>query len=82
MKKGIKALDANNSIIYKAIMETDLSKRMPRPPNPPLNSAQKVIIKKWINEGAQNTVNYAPICDTTIFSFSQGVKTILNANCI
>ena len=55
---------------------------MPRPNNPPLNSAQKVIIKKWINEGAQNAVNYAPMFDTTIFSFSQGVKTILNANCI
>ena len=35
-----------------------------------------------MNEGAQNTVDYAPICDTTIFTFSQGVKTILNANCI
>ena len=45
MKKVIKAIDANDSKIYKAIMETDLSKRMPRPPNPPLTSAQKKIIK-------------------------------------
>jgi hypothetical protein len=52
--KGIKPGDANDSKVYKVLLETDLSKRMPRPPYNALNATQISIIKNWINAGALN----------------------------
>lgn len=82
MKKGIKPFNPNNSKIYEAITENDDDDdRMPLPPNPRLSAAQIAIIKKWINEGAINTTNCGNACDSTVFSYSQGVRTILETNC-
>ncbi|WP_207491858.1 c-type cytochrome domain-containing protein [Aridibaculum aurantiacum] len=81
IKKGIKAGDANDSKIYKVLVDDDEDDRMPQRPNPRLTTAQINIIKKWINEGAKNTTNCGTTCDTTIFSYSQGVKPILETNC-
>jgi ribosomal protein S16 len=55
---------------------------MPLKPNPPLTTAQKELIKKWINEGAKETKNCATTCDANVFSYSAAVKPILEANCV
>ncbi|HAN38476.1 MAG TPA: hypothetical protein DCQ29_06195 [Chitinophagaceae bacterium] len=55
---------------------------MPLTPNPPLTAAQIDIIRRWINEGAKNTTNCGTACDTTSFTFSGAVNTILTNNCI
>lgn len=82
MKKGIKPFQPNNSDIYEAITEDDEDDRMPLPPNPRLTAAQINTIKKWINEGAVNTTNCGNACNTDVFTFSGGVKPILDANCV
>lgn len=82
VKRGIKPGDANKSDIYEAITDNDPSDRMPQVPNPPLTNAQIDLIKRWINEGAKNTVNCGTACDTSIFTYSQGVRPILDANCV
>lgn len=52
--KEIKPGNATGSKVYKVLLETDLNKRMPRPPYNALNSTQIALIKKWIDEGALN----------------------------
>jgi cytochrome c553 len=82
MRDGIKRGNANDSKIYKVLIDNDVNKRMPQAPNPPLSTGQIDLIKRWINEGGNNTVNCGNTCDTSSFTFSQGVKPILDANCI
>ena len=79
---GIIPFDANESEIYEAITEDDLDKRMPQYPNPALSSAQVNLIRRWINEGAQNGTNCAVLCDTNSFTFSAAINPILQQNCI
>ena len=83
MNKGIKPGNAEDSDIYEAITEDDNDEdRMPQKPNPPLTKEQKELIKKWINEGAKNTTNCSTGCDVNVFSYSAGIKPILDANCV
>jgi cytochrome c553 len=78
---GIVPGDASESEIYEAITEDDIDKRMPRYPNPPLSSAQKSLIRRWINEGAQNGTNCAVLCDTMNFAFNAYIQPIFQQNC-
>ncbi|MEO6584437.1 MAG: hypothetical protein ABIO05_08940 [Ferruginibacter sp.] len=83
VKKGIRPGDASESKIYRVLFETGNDK-MPRPPNPDLTPAQKALIGRWINEGAQNTTNCnnsSSGCDTTKFKYSADIQPILAANC-
>ena len=79
---GINAGNAGTSKIYEAITEDNADKIMPRPPNAPLTTAQKALIAKWINEGAKNTTNCATSCDSSTFTYSNGVKPILETHCL
>jgi hypothetical protein len=81
---GITPGNASHSKIYKVLFENG-DDRMPRAPNPELTTAQKALIGRWINEGAQNTTHCSDGsagCDTTLFKFTNDIKPILANNCI
>lgn len=80
----VKAFNPNDSKIYKAILETDPDDRMPRPPAAPLTAEQKDLIRKWIQQGAQNNVcneNYGS-CDTTNVTYANFVSGLLANKCV
>jgi mono/diheme cytochrome c family protein len=79
--RGIRPFQPNNSDIYEAITEDDVRKRMPLN-SPALLPEQIALIKKWIEQGAQNTTNCGTVCDTTAFTFSGSIKNIFNINCV
>jgi ribosomal protein S16 len=79
---GVTSGNADNSKIYKMITEKDEDKRMPKTPNPRLTTAQIDVIKRWINEGAKNTTNCNGGCDTAVFTYSQAIRPLLDANCV
>lgn len=81
MKKGIVPGKPNQSDIYESITETRADKWMPRN-SPKLLQSQIDLIKKWIEQGAQNTTNCGTACDTAVFTFSGAVKPILDRQCI
>lgn len=68
-----------SSKLYKVLNETDLDKRMPRPPSLPLTAAEKDIIYKWIQQGAKN--NACNDCDTTSFTYAAAIMPLINGNC-
>lgn len=72
--------DAANSKLYKVIIKTN-GDRMPPPPMPPMTTAQKALIQKWINQGAKNNSCIAS-CDTAIFTYSGAVKPIMDNKCV
>lgn len=82
MKEGIKKGDAYASKIYTVLFKSDPEERMPPDPYLPLPDYAKILIGRWINQGAQNTVNCAPSCDSSVYTFSQQVKPILQTSCI
>lgn len=75
--------DPAGSDLYEHITENDEDKIMPPPPNAPLTSAQIAVIRKWIQQGAQNlTCNEGTLCDDSNVTFSGTVAPILNSSCI
>jgi len=78
--KHVKPGDAANSKLYKVIIKTN-NDRMPPPPMPALSQAQKDKIFKWINQGAKNNF-CASACDTTVFTYSGAVKSIMQNKCV
>ena len=79
--RGIRPGNAANSDIYEALIE-DGDDRMPQQPNDPLSATQISKIAQWINEGAQNTTGCAPVCDSSNFTYSGGVRPILQTYCL
>ncbi len=77
MKKGIKAGNAAGSKIYEEIVR----KRMPQPPVPALTTQQTELIRRWIDQGAPNTVNCVAPCDSNNYKYSTGVKPLLEKYC-
>jgi mono/diheme cytochrome c family protein len=81
VRDGIEPGNAGDSEVYEVLFETGNDK-MPRPPNPDLSPAQKALIGRWINEGAQNTRNCnTGSCDPSLFKFNADIKPILATNC-
>lgn len=76
----IKPGDPSDSDLWEVINETDPAKRMPLNLNP-LSPEQKSLILKWIQQGARNN-SCTSDCDTSIYTFSSGVKSILETNCV
>lgn len=72
--------NAANSKLYKVVIRTD-DERMPPAPMPPLTAAQKLIIQKWINQGAKNN-NCVGSCDTTVFTYTAAIKPIMDIKCV
>lgn len=73
--KGITPLNASKSRYY-----TEINNGMPPNGYPKLAMEQTNLILKWINQGAKNT-NCVSNCDTTKFTFSDPIQTLLMNNC-
>ena len=72
--------DPGESKLYKKITEDDPDKRMPPPPEDPLTTEQKEVIKKWIEQGAINN-SCSEECDTSNVTFSGTIWPIIELNC-
>lgn len=69
-----------NSELFERIIDTDPNDRMPKPPRSPLSAAQINMIRQWIEQGALN-LSCQSICDTTSFTYSGAVRTIISNKC-
>ena len=78
--KNIRPYDADNSELYKVLFESGI-KKMPPATYPDLTTVQKNLIARWINEGAKNTINCVPSCDSIEFTFAANIMPILQNHC-
>ncbi|HRI21105.1 MAG TPA: hypothetical protein PLA68_09120 [Panacibacter sp.] len=74
--EGIVPGNARASELFQAI----ISGEMPPNGNPKLTTAQVTILRRWINQGAQNTTN-CQTCDTSSFTYSGAITAILSTHC-
>jgi len=75
--------NASDSKVMEALTETDLDKIMPPPPQTPLTQQQIDLVRRWIDEGAENNSQPCPTnCDTTTYTFAAGVQPILGTYCV
>lgn len=82
--KVVKAGDPVNSNLYKSLIKTNSSDRMPRAPVPAFSTAQIALVYKWIQQGAKNnacTGTSSSACVTTNMSFVTNVSPIFASNC-
>lgn len=75
--KGIRAGNPQASRYYTIIT----SGEMPPRNEPTMSQDQLAIIKKWIEQGALNTTCTATTCDTTKYTYSNGVSAIFATYC-
>lgn len=76
----IKPGNPSGSDMIEVIMETDPKKIMPPPPNQPLTTEQKEMLRKWIAQGAQN-LKCTSGCDTLNVTWTSPISRIINNNC-
>lgn len=80
--KKIKPFNTSDSKIFKVITRND-DEIMPPPPYSKLTIEQIEIIRKWINEGANNRTCEEEIdCDLTNITYDNSIKSIIANNCI
>jgi uncharacterized membrane protein len=72
---GIRAKQSSSSRYY-----TIIGGSMPPKSSPQMTTTNIATIKKWIDQGALNT-QCTNVCDTTVFSYSGAIQTILANNC-
>lgn len=73
--------NANATEIYEKITEDKPKDVMPPLPAAPLTAEQKLLIERWINEGAKNTTNCSSPCDTNKFKFGNDIQPIMDKYC-
>lgn len=78
----VRPFNPGNSEVWEKITDPDPSDRMPPPPRNPLTQAQKDIIFKWIMQGAKNNSCQPTACDSSNFTFSGSIRTIINNKCL
>lgn len=78
IQAGIKPGKPDGSRVFEAITKTDPADIMPPPPAK-LTAAQIDLIRRWIEQGAQN--NGCKSCDTLSVSFSADVKPMIDNAC-
>lgn len=78
----VRPFNPNSSKVWKKIMETNPSDRMPPPPQNPLTKEQKDIVTKWIQQGAANNSCVSSACDSTNIKFSGAIRNIINDKCL
>jgi len=76
----IKKEEASKSKIIKVLSHSDSDERMPPPPNPAWSAERIQLMLDWIEQGAKNTTNCGPACDTTSFTYTK-VKGIIDQYC-
>lgn len=79
--KNFVAGNAAATELYEKITEDKADKIMPPPPNTPLTTEQKELIRKWIDSGAENSTNCGSKCDSNKFTFTADIKPIIEKNC-
>lgn len=81
----VRAGNPGGSDLYEVLTEDDPDKRMPQPPNDPLNADQIALIRKWIQQGARDLTcgdtTQSGGCDTANVSFAQDIRPILTTYC-
>jgi cytochrome c551/c552 len=75
--KGIRANNPGSSKYYKII-----GSGMPPRGSSQMSSAQTAVILKWINQGALNTVCSSAACDSTQYTYSNGISQLLTTYCV
>lgn len=80
--KDFVAGNADQTELYEKITEDRSDKIMPPPPASPLTQEQKMLIRRWINEGAQNTTNCGTGCDTTKYAYNADILPMINKYCV
>lgn len=80
--QGITPGNAGTSLVYTVLNATGDS-RMPPADNPSLSDEQKVLIRRWINQGAANTTGCGASCDSSSSSltYNADIKPILAKYC-
>ena len=79
----VRAGKPENSALYEVITEDRSSKRMPPPPRAALSADQIGIIRKWIEQGAQNLeCTSTGNCDTLTVSFGGFIMPLINKYCV
>lgn len=81
--KEVKAGNPNQSKVYKVLFENG-DEKMPPPPDPDLTTAQKALIKKWIEQGAKNNVcneNYGQGCSTDNVTYTEFISPLFANYC-
>ncbi|MEO8766411.1 MAG: c-type cytochrome domain-containing protein [Ginsengibacter sp.] len=78
--KNIRPFNADRSELYEILFENG-DKKMPPAGYPDLTTVQKNLIARWINEGAADTKNCTPVCDSSQFTFAAGIMPILQNHC-
>jgi uncharacterized membrane protein len=73
--RGIRPKNVSNSEYY-----TIIGNGMPPRSSPQMTTAHLASIKKWIEQGALNT-HCSNVCDTTVFTYTGAIQTILSNNC-
>lgn len=73
--------DPLDSDLWEAINETDPDDRMPRPPQNPLTNQQKDLIRRWLQQGAQNTSCEETGCNTTNVTYSGTIAPLVATRC-
>lgn len=83
--KTVRAGDPLNSKLYKSLIDSDPSDRMPMAPVAPFTQTQIALVYKWIQQGAKNNActntSSTSTCVTTNMSFANNVLPIFSINC-
>ena len=66
---------------YYTILSGGGDDNMPPRNSPQLSATQIAIIAKWINQGALNTTCTTTTCDTTQYTYTNGVSAIFSTYC-
>jgi len=85
MQSGkVKPGDPNNSDFYEVLTASRDDKRMPQPPYQRLSSDKITLIRRWIEQGAQNKscLDIQGACDTLNMSYAAHIAPIISNNCI
>ena len=78
--KGLVPGNAATSEVYLALFKTDTS-HMPKLTNPDLSDDQRTVIRRWINQGANNTIGCASNCDTNHYAYNADIRPLLVNYC-
>jgi uncharacterized membrane protein len=77
---GVKLNSPTTSKLYTSTSPT-AGERMPPPPRAALTAAQRALLLKWIQQGAQD-LHCDAACDTTIFTYTAVIQPIINTRCV
>lgn len=78
--KLVKPGNFQRSELYTVLVQP--AGRMPQAPYADLSDDQITTIARWIEQGARQTTDCQPACDTSVASYSAGVQPILERYCL